>query len=114
MRRRGDWWIHGAAGPAPGQVGFTLKFVRCKPQYARISNAMTFEPSSPAGSRQSLGLAWTIPVLLLVYIGLGIWVGGRLGSRVAGALVGWLAGMGAVIYEIRKELRGHPPKKGAD
>lgn len=104
----------GRTGPVSGQVGFALKFGGRGSQYAETSNVMTFEPSSPVGSRQSLGLAWSIPVLLLVYIGLGYWLGGLLGSKIAGTLVGWLAGMGAVFYEIRKVLRGQPPKGGAD
>lgn len=44
-------------------------------------------------------------MLLLVYIGLGFWLGGLLGSRTAGAVVGWLAGMGGVFYEIRRALK---------
>ena len=75
---------------------------------------MTLEPSTPSGNRQTLGLAWTIPVLLIVYIGIGIWLGGWLGSRMAGALGGWVAGMGAVFYEIRKVLRKNPPEGGAN
>lgn len=66
---------------------------------------MAVQPPSLPGSSQTLGLAWTIPVLLLVYIGLGFWLGGLLGSRLTGVLVGWIAGMGAVFYEIRKVLR---------
>jgi hypothetical protein len=65
---------------------------------------MTVQPPSQPGGNQALGLAWTIPSLLLVYIGLGFWLGGLLGSRLAGMLVGWLAGMAAVFYEIRKVL----------
>lgn len=69
-------------------------------------------PSSSDGQR-ALGLAWTIPILLAVYLGLGYWLGGRFGFRLAGALVGWLLGMGAVFYEIRKVLRAQPPREGA-
>lgn len=67
-------------------------------------------------------MAWTIPALLLVYVGLGFWLGGLCGSRLAGVLIGWLAGMGGVFYEIRKTLRRDgdaarkppaPPQKGA-
>lgn len=66
---------------------------------------MTVQPPSQPGGNQALGLAWTIPVLLLVYIGIGFWLGGLMGFRLAGVLLGWLAGMAAVVYEIRKVLR---------
>ena len=58
---------------------------------------MTGQSPFFAGGQQAIGLAWTIPVLLAVYLGLGYWIGGLLGAR--------LAGMGAVAYEIRKVLR---------
>ena len=58
-------------------------------------------------------MAWTIPVLLAVYIGLGFWLGGLLGFKLVGVLVGWLAGMGAVFYEIRKVLRNNSTPGGA-
>ena len=61
-------------------------------------------PSSFGGS-QALGLAWSIPVLLAVYVGLGFWLGGLLGSRLGGVLVGWGLGMAAIFYEIRKSAR---------
>ncbi len=70
---------------------------------------------SPISSNdaQALGLAWSIPVLLGVYLGLGYGIGRWLGSPVAGVLVGWGVGMGAVVYEIRKVLRsGSGPGKG--
>lgn len=54
---------------------------------------------------QALGLAWSIPVLLAVYLGLGYGIGRWAGWPVAGVLVGWGAGMAAVVYEIRKVLR---------
>ncbi len=66
---------------------------------------MTVQTPSRPGGNQALGLAWTIPVLLLVYIGIGFWLGGLMGSRTAGTLVGWLAGMGGVFYEIRRVLK---------
>ena len=66
---------------------------------------MTVQPPSQPGGNQALGLAWTIPVLLLVYIGIGFWLGGLMGSRMAGALVGWLAGMGGIFYEIRRVVK---------
>jgi len=65
---------------------------------------MTGQSPFFAGGQQAIGLAWTIPVLLAVYLGLGYWIGGLLGARLAGVVVGWLAGMGAVAYEIRKVL----------
>lgn len=65
---------------------------------------MAAQPPSSPGEQQTLGLAWSIPVLLAVYIGLGFWLGGLLGSKFIGVIVGWLAGMGAVFYEIRKVL----------
>ena len=68
---------------------------------------MTVQPPTLPGGNQALGLAWTIPVLLLVYIGIGFWLGGLLGSRMVGALVGWLAGMGGVFYEIRRVLKNN-------
>ena len=74
---------------------------------------MTAQPPSRSGENQALGLAWSIPVLLAVYIGLGYWLGGLLGSKLGGVLVGWLAGMGAVFYEIWKVLRGNRSQGGA-
>ena len=70
-------------------------------------------PSSLGGS-QALGLAWSIPVLLAIYVGLGFWLGGLLGSRLGGALVGWGLGMAAIFYEIRKSVRreNDAPKQG--
>ena len=44
-------------------------------------------------------------MLLAVYIGLGFWLGKLAGWPVAGVLAGWLAGMAAVFYEIRKVLK---------
>ena len=66
---------------------------------------MTNTPPSSPGDPQALGLAWSIPVLLAVYIGLGFWLGKLAGWPVAGVLAGWLAGMAAVFYEIRKVLK---------
>ena len=66
---------------------------------------MTVQPPLASGGQQTIGLAWSIPVLLAVYLLLGYWLGGILGSRIAGIAVGWIAGMGAVFYEIRKVLR---------
>ena len=66
---------------------------------------MTVQPPLASGGQQTIGLAWSIPVLLAVYLLLGYWLGGILGSRFAGIAVGWIAGMGAVFYEIRKVLR---------
>ena len=66
---------------------------------------MTNTPPSSPGGPQALGLAWSIPVLLAVYIGLGFWLGKLVGWPVAGVLAGWLAGMAAVFYEIRKVLK---------
>jgi hypothetical protein len=74
---------------------------------------MTVQPSSVPGGQRALGLAWTIPALLLVYIGLGFWLGGLLGFRRTGMAVGWVAGMGAVFYEIRKVLRNGDSQRGA-
>ena len=65
------------------------------------------------GSQRALGLAWSIPILLAVYVGLGVWLGGLLGSRLVGALAGWAVGMGAVLYEIRKIQRASGSKGGA-
>jgi hypothetical protein len=76
-------------------------------------NFMTVQPSSVPGSQGALGLAWTIPALLLVYIGLGFWLGGLVGFRRTGLAVGWVAGMGAVFCEIRKVLRANSPKGDA-
>ncbi len=74
---------------------------------------MTNSSSSSSNERQTLGLAWSIPVLLAVYIGLGFWLGRWFGSPIAGVLVGWVAGMAAVFYEIWKVLRsGSGPSKG--
>lgn len=74
---------------------------------------MTNTPPSSPGGPQALGLAWSIPVLLAVYIGLGFWLGQLLGSPLAGVLVGWLAGMAAVFYEIWKVLKhGSGSSKG--
>ena len=74
---------------------------------------MTNTHPTSAGGLQALGLAWSIPVLLAVYIGLGFWLGRWCGSPLAGVLAGWLAGMAAVFYEIRKVLkRGSGPAKG--
>ena len=65
------------------------------------------------GSRQAIGLAWTIPVLLAIYLGLGYWVGGLLGSHPAGLVTGWILGMGAIFWEIYKTQRGTKPQDGA-
>lgn len=73
---------------------------------------MTDQPSSWSDGQQALGLAWTIPVLLAVYLGLGYWLGGLLGSHVAGLVVGWVAGMGGVFYEIRR-LKRHEETRTA-
>ena len=70
-------------------------------------------PSSPSGHRL-IGLAWSIPVLLAFYLGLGYWLGGLCGSPGLGLFAGWLAGMGAVFYEIRKHLRDDRRSGGAD
>ena len=72
---------------------------------------MTSSPPSLSGDHRALGLAWTIPVLLLVYIGLGFWLGRLLGSQMAGVLLGWLAGMGGVLYEIRRTLRADSTRR---
>lgn len=69
--------------------------------------------TSSFGGQRALGLAWSIPVLLAAYVGLGLWLGGLLGSKLAGALVGWVAGMAAVIYEIRKSQRDSRPASGS-
>ena len=74
---------------------------------------MTAQPPSRSGENKALGLAWSIPVLLAVYIGLGFWLGGLFGSKLVGALVGWLVGMGAVFYEIRKVLRNNGTQGGS-
>ena len=74
---------------------------------------MTNPSPSSLGGQRGIGLAWSIPVLLAVYIGLGYWLGGLLGSKLGGVLVGWLAGMGAVFYEIWKVLRGNRSQGGA-
>ena len=65
------------------------------------------------GSQRALGLAWSIPILLAVYVGLGVWLGGLLGSKLVGALAGWAIGMGAVIYEIRKIQRNSGVDSGS-
>ena len=70
-------------------------------------------PSSPSG-QNLIGLAWSIPVLLAFYLGLGYWLGGLCGSHGLGLFAGWLAGMGAVFYEIRKHLRDDRRSGGAD
>ena len=70
---------------------------------------MTDHPPSSFAGTQALGLAWTLPVLLLVYIGLGYWLGGLLGSKVVGTLVGWVAGMFGIFYEIRRVLKSSRP-----
>jgi len=70
-------------------------------------------PSSSGGQR-AIGLAWSIPVLLAVYIGLGYGAGRWFGAPVAGVLAGWVAGMAAVFYEIRKVLRSGESKGGAN
>ena len=74
---------------------------------------MTVQPPSLPGEHQTLGLAWSIPVLLAVYIGIGFGLGRWFGSPIAGVLGGWVAGMAAVFYEIHKVLRtggGSSPK----
>ena len=74
---------------------------------------MTNTPPSSPGGPQALGLAWSIPVLLAVYIGLGYWLGKLGGAPVVGVLAGWLAGMAAIFYEIWKVLkRGSGSTKG--
>ncbi len=65
------------------------------------------------GSQRALGLAWSIPILLAVYVGLGVWLGGLLGSRLVGALAGWAVGMGALFYEIRKIQRNSRADSGS-
>ena len=70
---------------------------------------MTDQPPSSFQGGQALGLAWTLPVLLLVYIGLGYWLGGLFGSKVVGVLVGWVAGMFGLFYEIRRVLKSSRP-----
>ena len=66
---------------------------------------MAAQPPLSSEGQQALGLAWTIPVMLAVYLGLGYWLGGLLGSHVIGLVVGWVAGMGGVFYEIRRLKR---------
>ena len=73
---------------------------------------MTNTPPSSPGDPQALGLAWSIPVLLAVYIGLGFWLGKLAGWPVAGVLAGWLAGMAAVFYEIRNVLKRESDSHG--
>ena len=68
-------------------------------------NDVTDSSPSSLGGQRGIGLAWSIPVLFAVYIGLGFWLGGLLGSKLIGALVGWGGGLAAVFYEIRKVLR---------
>ena len=70
-------------------------------------------PSSPSG-QNLIGLAWSIPVLLAFYLGLGYWLGGLCRAHGLGLVAGWLAGMGAVFYEIRKHLRDDRQSGGAD
>ena len=70
---------------------------------------MKDQPPSSFRDSQALGLAWTLPVLLLVYIGLGYWLGGLLGSRVAGLILGWAGGMLGLFYEIRRVLKPTRP-----
>ena len=70
-------------------------------------------PSSPSG-QNLIGLAWSIPVLLAFYLGLGYWLGGLCRAHGLGLVAGWLAGMGAVFYEIRKRLRDDRQSGGAD
>ena len=65
------------------------------------------------GSQRALGLAWSIPILLAVYVGLGVWLGGLLESRLVGALAGWAVGMGALFYEIRKIQRNSRADSGS-
>ena len=65
------------------------------------------------GSQRALGLAWSIPILLAVYVGLGVWLGGLLGSKLVGALAGWAVGMGALFYEIRKIQRNSRADSGS-
>ena len=50
--------------------------------------------SSPSllGGSSALGLAWSIPVLLAVYVGLGVWLGGLLFDRTGSyGLVWWMS-----------------------
>lgn len=75
---------------------------------------MTIQPPLASGGQQTIGLAWSIPVLLAVYLLLGYWLGGFFGARFAGIVVGWVAGMGAVFYEIRKVLRNGASGKKAN
>ena len=70
---------------------------------------MKDQPPSSFRDSQALGLAWTLPVLLLVYMGLGYWLGGLLGSRVAGLILGWAGGMLGLFYEIRRVLKPTRP-----
>ena len=76
---------------------------------------MTTQSPLWSGGQQALSLAWTIPVLLAVYIGLGYWLGGLLGSHAIGLGVGWMAGMGGVFYEIRRLKRNETsrPESGS-
>ena len=67
-------------------------------------------PPSSFRDSQALGLAWTLPVLLLIYMGLGYWLGGLLGSRVPGLILGWAGGMFGVVHEIRRVLKPAPPR----
>ena len=70
---------------------------------------MKDQPPSSFRDSQALGLAWTLPVLLLVYMGLGYWLGGLLGSRVTGLILGWAGGMFGVFHEIRRVLKPTRP-----
>ena len=74
---------------------------------------MAVQSPSWSDGQQALGLAWTIPVLLAIYLGLGYWLGGLLGSHIIGLIIGWVAGMGGVFYEIRRLKRNESDQRTA-
>ena len=43
-------------------------------------------------------------------MGLGYWLGGLLGSRGTGLVLGWAGGMFGVFHEIRRVLKPSPPR----
>ena len=59
--------------------------------------------STTVNDTRAISLAWTLPIMLLVYLGLGGWIGKMAGAPVTGFITGWLLGMFAIFYEMRKE-----------